>query len=67
MDENRPRPEYNNAALRLVTGNVTNYTAGLAFSTAFATGRATDRHGGGRKCRFHHSDHGANAETPSTR
>lgn len=39
--------EYNNAALRLVTGNVTNYTAGLAFSTAFATGRATTATAGG--------------------
>lgn len=39
--------EYNNAALRLVTGNVTNYTAGLAFSTAFATGRATTTTAGG--------------------
>ena len=39
--------EYNNAALRLVTGNVTNYTAGLAFSTAFASGRATTATAGG--------------------
>ena len=39
--------EYNTAALRLVTGNVTNYTAGLAFSTAFATGRATTATAGG--------------------
>ncbi|WP_308775924.1 hypothetical protein [uncultured Bilophila sp.] len=39
--------EYNNAALWLVTGNVTNYMAGLTFSTAFATGRATTATAGG--------------------
>lgn len=55
--------EYNNAALAARDRKRHELYGGAGFLHGFRYGQGHDRHGGGRKCRFHHSDHGANAET----